>query len=236
MNNKRNLYRILQVQPDAPEEIIRASYRTLMQKLRMHPDLGGDTNQATLLNQAYETLTNTQKRAAYDQQFKTSLRNQRNQAINKHTHIRQNPVSERLSTCPFCQVDQPRFNRNSDNRTCVSCHSPLQLSTKTNQSGQGKRRINRIPHNGKIKIITSWPHAETYQANIDDLSPNGLQLRCQFKLAPNKILKLFNTNFQAIGKVVRCQPDKTNGIYQIGIEFVTLRFENKTGSFLSAKI
>jgi hypothetical protein len=235
MNNKRNLYRILQVQPDAPEEIIRASYRTLMQKLRMHPDLGGDTNQATLLNQAYETLTNPQKRADYDQQFKTHLRNQRNQTIDKQSHVRHNPSSERLSKCPFCLVEQPRFNRNSDNHLCISCRSPLQLSTNNTLTGQGKRSINRMPHNGKINMITTWPQTQIYQANIDDLSPKGLQLRCSLKLAPNKILKLFNANLQAIGKVVRCQPD-TAGIYRIGIEFVTLRFENKKGSFLSAKI
>ena len=42
MENRRNYYRILHVQPDAPTEIIKSSYRTLMQKLRMHPDLGGD--------------------------------------------------------------------------------------------------------------------------------------------------------------------------------------------------
>ena len=41
MKNRRNYYRILQVQPDAPAEIIRTSYRTLMHKLKMHPDLGG---------------------------------------------------------------------------------------------------------------------------------------------------------------------------------------------------
>jgi hypothetical protein len=41
MKNRRNYYRILHVQEDAPEEIIRTSYRTLMQRMRMHPDLGG---------------------------------------------------------------------------------------------------------------------------------------------------------------------------------------------------
>ena len=39
---RRNLYRILHVQPEAPPEVIRASYRTLMSTLRAHPDLGGD--------------------------------------------------------------------------------------------------------------------------------------------------------------------------------------------------
>ena len=57
MKNRRNFYRILQVQADAPVEVLKASYRTLMQRLKMHPDLGGDHGQAALLNEAFATLT-----------------------------------------------------------------------------------------------------------------------------------------------------------------------------------
>ena len=34
MENRRNYYRVLHVQPDAPVEIIRTSYRTQMEQLR----------------------------------------------------------------------------------------------------------------------------------------------------------------------------------------------------------
>lgn len=64
--NKRNYYRVLFVQPDAPMEIIQASYRTIMQKLKAHPDLGGDTWSAKVINEAYETLSNHDKRVRYD--------------------------------------------------------------------------------------------------------------------------------------------------------------------------
>lgn len=66
MKNRRNYYRILQVQPDAPPEIIRASYRTLMKELKAHPDVGGEHSSAYLINEAYETLSNGDRRAAYD--------------------------------------------------------------------------------------------------------------------------------------------------------------------------
>ncbi len=66
MENKRNYYRILHVQPDAPEAVIKASYRTLMQKLRQHPDLGGEHWNASVINEAYRVLTDPQARAAYD--------------------------------------------------------------------------------------------------------------------------------------------------------------------------
>ncbi len=64
--NQRNYYRVLYVQPDAPLEIVRASYRTLMQKLKAHPDLGGDEWNAAVINQAFAVLSDTRKRRAYD--------------------------------------------------------------------------------------------------------------------------------------------------------------------------
>ncbi len=67
MKNRRNYYRILHVQPDAPLAVIRSSYKTIMQKLRVHPDLGGDTAKALLINEAYETLSDSEKRRQYDQ-------------------------------------------------------------------------------------------------------------------------------------------------------------------------
>ena len=67
--NKRNYYRILHVQPDAPLALIQAAYRTLMQKLRQHPDLGGDEWNATILNQAYAVLSDEQERRIYDAQL-----------------------------------------------------------------------------------------------------------------------------------------------------------------------
>jgi curved DNA-binding protein CbpA len=65
--NKWNYYRILQVQPDAAHEVIRHNYTILLQKLRIHPDLGGNDRDAALINVAYETLRHPKKRAEYDQ-------------------------------------------------------------------------------------------------------------------------------------------------------------------------
>jgi hypothetical protein len=64
--NKRNYYRILHVQPDAPPALIRASYRTLMQTLRHHPDLGGDEWNAAILNEAFCVLSDERQRRSYD--------------------------------------------------------------------------------------------------------------------------------------------------------------------------
>src|SRR5271167_2302044 len=79
MNNRRNYYRILQVQPDAPAEVIRSSYRTLMQRLKMHPDLGGDHTRAALINEAYSTLADPGRRSAYDSIMNNIRERQRSQ-------------------------------------------------------------------------------------------------------------------------------------------------------------
>ena len=69
MENRRNYYRILQVQPDAPLEIIRASYRTMMRDLMQHPDFGGDHWNASIINEAYDVLSDNDKRAEYDKKY-----------------------------------------------------------------------------------------------------------------------------------------------------------------------
>ena len=61
-----NYYALLHVHPDAPVEIIRASFRTLMQVLKQHPDLGGDKERAQLINEAYSVLSDPDRRARYD--------------------------------------------------------------------------------------------------------------------------------------------------------------------------
>lgn len=66
---RRNYYRTLNVQPDASLEIIKNNYRTLLQKLRMHPDLGGKNWNASIINEAYNTLRDPLKRSNYDKEL-----------------------------------------------------------------------------------------------------------------------------------------------------------------------
>ena len=65
-------YQLLHVLPDAPAPVIKASYRAMMQKMRHHPDLGGDLSRAQLLNEAVDTLCNPARRAIYDRELQAS--------------------------------------------------------------------------------------------------------------------------------------------------------------------
>ncbi len=72
----RTHYENLHVTEDAPDEVIRASYRAL--SLKHHPDTAGDKPQSRWkmqrINDSYAVLSDSQKKAAYDGE----LRRQRN--------------------------------------------------------------------------------------------------------------------------------------------------------------
>ncbi len=62
--DRRDHYRLLHVQADAPTEVIRGAYRALIAV--HHPDVGGDHATALRLNDAFAVLSDTDRRARYD--------------------------------------------------------------------------------------------------------------------------------------------------------------------------
>ncbi len=62
---KKNFYEVLGVKRDASDAEIKKAFRKLAQK--HHPDAGGDEKVFKEISEAYETLSNPQKRKEYDQ-------------------------------------------------------------------------------------------------------------------------------------------------------------------------
>jgi hypothetical protein len=87
VDNQPNYYELLHLQPDAPAPVIKASYRAMMQKMRFHPDLGGDELLAQQLNKAVATLSKTDSRQEYDHWLAANSR--------KNTASGQKPAHER---------------------------------------------------------------------------------------------------------------------------------------------
>src|SRR5262245_37928207 len=62
-----DLYEILQVSPNAEQEVIEAAYRRLAQKY--HPDVNRSpeaSERMTAINRAYEVISDPERRARYD--------------------------------------------------------------------------------------------------------------------------------------------------------------------------
>lgn len=66
-------YQVLQISPKADPAIVKAAYYTHLRTLKKHPDLGGSHEEATILNEAYEVLSDPQRRREYDKKFYRGL-------------------------------------------------------------------------------------------------------------------------------------------------------------------
>jgi curved DNA-binding protein CbpA len=69
-------YKVLQVDPEAEDEVIQAAYRRLAQKY--HPDVVGpgsaSSGRMAAINKAYETLRDPARRRAYDRERRATAR------------------------------------------------------------------------------------------------------------------------------------------------------------------
>jgi curved DNA-binding protein CbpA len=64
--NDRDFYKLLQVDPEADYDVIRAAYRVLAS--RHHPDAGGSVQRMAEVNAAWNTLSDPGRRATYDRE------------------------------------------------------------------------------------------------------------------------------------------------------------------------
>lgn len=223
MKNRRNYYRILQVQPDAPAEIIRASYRTLMRELKNHPDLGGSTWDAEVLNEAYETLRDPKRRAAYDEELFSRYTKQTS------SYTKQ-PITPVL--CPICK--RPLSTKARSGELCLTCRTPLPSDCSPAADRLTPRSIERIKKEQQIFYYSVWP-GNAVKGRMVDFSPKGMRFLCREKLMPQTVLKISSKLFEASGTVTNLSEEIWDGkkCYAVGICFLAVRFEDSRGTFLS---
>ena len=239
MKNQRTYYQILHVQSDAPLEVIRSSYRTMMQKLKMHPDLGGCHENAAIVNEAYNVLTNPTKRAEYDASLKA-----KDEAASKSRKPKQHKSKKNRSKlytqvdvtqkCVFCNTKHKMGNNIGPDDVCPKCESPLFPATKQTEEICGKRTIQRINKEWPLRFYTSWPHMESFSGKTRNVSLNGMQLDTAAQLEEDQVVKITSNELFSVARVVNRQ--QINNVWRYGLEFITLRFHYANGTFVSLKI
>ena len=231
METPRNLYLILHVQPDAPEEIIRSSYRTLMTKLRRHPDLGGDHHTATLINEAYAVLGDPAKRAAYDDAWRS---------VAAEPAAGSRPAAdpwapEPVSTCQFCGAAHGFVGRIHASATCTTCNTPLAPAVRE-RLDKGQRAVSRVPRRLPLTYITGWPGHGSFSGETRDLSLHGLRFVAHAALPVSKLVKVECEALIALVRVVACSDhDERDWRWLIRSEYVTVRFRRAQGGFLATR-
>lgn len=236
-DNRPDYYRILHVQPDAPTEVIKSSYRTLMQRLKMHPDLGGDHTDAALINEAYGVLSDPYKRATYDRDRVTPQPQAAPagsaaaapEAERSGSHRRRPPVSGGPHQCPFCHEGHGK--QVTPNSLCTECGSPLLRLKNPRANADWLRALQRMPREMPIRYWLSWPQEKPGLGTVTDVSLSGLGFVTSEGLGRDQFVKLESELLQAIGRVAHCRP--ADGGWQVGVEFFTLRLARTRGAFVS---
>jgi curved DNA-binding protein CbpA len=70
-----------------------------MSKLKKHPDLGGNFEEAQAINEAYETLSDPAKRAAYDMEKCVELRSNEKENRQERRRVPRKNVDAKVSYC-----------------------------------------------------------------------------------------------------------------------------------------
>ncbi len=244
-NNRRNYYRLLHVQSDAPLEVIKASYRTLMRSLKKHPDLGGDQWDAALINEAYAVLSTPERRETYDRDH-TILK----ESVGRTLCVPSKPVEEpaklgstlltqqvtlepvRPRICAFCKTENSRNHQRAD-EVCRGCGGPLTRLIDVAAGHSNRRTARRIEHETDIHYRADSSRPRTTSGQMVDLSPTGLRFLSRRRLTPGHVIKIDSATLSAVARVTRSSAADATGLFTTGVRFLTLALGCPRGTFVS---
>ena len=233
MANRPDYYRLLQVHPDAATEVIRASYRTLMQKLRLHPDLGGDVATAALINEAYRVLCDETLRAAYDADTGVTQPSSPSSASTPESPADDRPSEPRpdpAQVCAFCKSRYP-----GDDATtvrCYTCRAPLYKGVVWGgAAGLDVRRVPRLERRIPLNFLSQWPQTPPHSGTVEDLSVDGMRFTTDQAVTAQAVLKLECELLDAVGRVLDASR-LSDGFWSVRSTFLSVAFKRRSGGFV----
>ncbi len=231
----QTFYELLHVSRGAPVEVIRASYRTLMQRLKHHPDLGGDPRLAAMINEAYAVLTDPARRQAYDLQLDTAVSGADSRQPGPAP---QEPDHDPLLGCWFCRTPHDLGIRVAEDDSCGVCASPLYAAENQRFEEACQRAVARIRKQQSIRFFTHWPQLRGYRGRTEDISLNGLRFSTRRELSAGQIIKISGDSMDAVARVshTSSRPSGWRRRIVAGVSFLTLRLASPVGGFVSRKV
>jgi len=226
--NRRNYYRVLHVQPDAPAEVVKAAYRVLIS--RHHPDQGGDHELTVLLNEAWAVLGDPVKRAAYDaKRARAGVRPRTGAEARAEPRPTRRASSDSARTptnsCPFCGMTALPTDA-----ACRRCTSPLtrvQRQAASSTAGE-RRRLPRVSRADWGTIKPTW-QSDALDIRLRNLSLGGVSFYVGVPLDPGAHVRVTAAAFDAVIEVISCR--RSDAIFVVQAAFETVRFV-ETGGFV----
>lgn len=240
--NRRNYYRILQIQPDASTAVIIASYAVLT---------GYPLQNQDLLNEAFTVLANPAIRIRYDSFLSGSANPQPEQSrsaphygalvpginINTRNHPCTRPETTTfLRHCVFCHTPFVHQLALYPDVLCLECRSPLPIRITMDQTGlcmQKHRACERASATGSLAFYLRWPDRPCHGV-LQDLSPKGMSFLTRSPLGVSDIIKIETPHFSAVAQVAHIQAAKEDSVL-VGACFLTVKFAQERGNFLVAQ-
>lgn len=236
--NRRNYYRILQIQPDASMAIIIASYSVLLKYPLQDIDL---------LQEAFAVLANPVIRMRYDMLLGGKKATESTELIPLNyyggsvpetemptqavqLYARYNP-DKPLQHCIFCYTPYSSQLTAYQHDQCLECSSPL--PSDQHDAETPKHRLHRrIQAAGSIAIYLFWPESP-YQGILQDISPKGTRFLTETQLDLKDIIKIDAPGFKAVAEIAHTQPIEGKTV-SIGARFLTIKFAQERGNFIAA--
>jgi len=232
VSNRRNFYRLLQVQPDAVPEVIKAAYRALM--AMHHPDKGGDHATAASITDAYATLSDAHLRGLYDlrrvqQKANTSSTRAADGAASRGREAPPMPGNSANVCCPFCTNALSAKAKTLPR--CPRCEAPL---TRVPVGGQPlskeRRRMLRVSKSDWAMLHATWT-SDGIDVRMRDLSLSGASVYCGAALPVGRPVRIVGAVFDAVGEIVSTR--QVGNVYTLHLQLITAIFAVRTGGFVS---
>ena len=232
-----NYYELFGVDRDAPLIDIRRSYRRLMQHAGNHPDLGGDTHKAALINRAYAVLKDPEQRRFYDARL--DILSRIAMGLNPEPGPRPEPEPrDPQASCPFCEQPHDYILDDTHDLSCARCGSPLRVVDRSRIDPDDNRAVRRLGRKLNIFIYANWKQENGVAARTVDISPHGLQLTTRLELRPGQRIRVTGQVIEAVGTITHCarRSEGWRNLTVAGVSFVTLRILRPVGAFVSHRV
>ena len=176
----KNYYDILQINQNASPEIIEKAYKTLAKKY--HPDLQEENNKKEAeeilkeINEAYERLSNPDKKALYDQNLKNETISQedydkiyhQNEALKEELNNLKNNTS---NTTTSSNINLNSFNTNYNKKSQLN-QEDIDRIKKEEQELEYKKR--QLQYQEQIEQARQKAYHDAY---IQDLKNHGYRIK-----------------------------------------------------------